>query len=49
VMDADSRVMRGGKPFVFTNCLTGRGIADLIALVRRNMLFDLDPVPEPAQ
>jgi urease accessory protein len=49
VMDADSRAMRGGKPFVFTNCLTGSGIADLIALIMRNMLFDLDPVPEPAQ
>src|SRR5580704_6436982 len=27
VMAADSRVARGDKPFVFTNCLTGEGIA----------------------
>jgi urease accessory protein len=49
VMEADSAAMRGGKPFVFTNCLTGSGIADLVALIRHTMLFDLDPVPEPAQ
>ena len=49
VMEADSAAMRGGKPFVFTNCLTGSGLADLVALIRHTMLFDLDPVPEPAQ
>jgi urease accessory protein len=49
VMEADSAAMRGGKPFVFTNCLTGSGLADLVALIRHTMLFDLDPVPEPAK
>ena len=39
-MDADSRLMRGDKPFVFTNCLTGEGIADVVDLIRRNVLFD---------
>src|SRR4029077_3049267 len=43
VMDADSRLMRRDKPFVFTNCLTGEGIADVVALIRRNVLFDLEP------
>src|SRR6476661_6761343 len=33
VMDADSRMMRRDKPFVFTNCLTGEGIADVVALI----------------
>ncbi|MFO1070294.1 MAG: urease accessory protein UreG [Geminicoccaceae bacterium] len=42
VMDRDSKLMRGGKPFVFTNCKTGTGIAELVALIRRNVLFDLD-------
>src|SRR5215831_12662723 len=27
------------KPFVFTNCLTGEGIADVATLIRRNVLF----------
>jgi urease accessory protein len=49
VMAADSRVARGDKPFVFTNCLTGEGIADVVALIRRNVLFDLLPAPEPAR
>ena len=43
VMDADSTLMRGNRPFVFTNCLTGEGIADVVTLIRRNVLFDLEP------
>jgi len=43
VMDNDSRHMRGDKPFVFTNCLTGEGISDVVALIRRNVLFDVVP------
>ncbi len=42
VMDRDSRLMRGEKPFVFTNCKTGAGIDELLRLVRENVLFDLD-------
>jgi urease accessory protein len=41
VMAADSTRVRDGKPFVFTNCLTGEGIDDLLALMREGMLFDL--------
>jgi urease accessory protein len=41
VMAEDSVAMRADKPFVFTNCLTGDGIADVVALVRRNVLFDM--------
>jgi urease accessory protein len=48
VMAADSAAVRAGRPFVFTNCLTGEGIAAVVALIRRNMLFDVAPVPEPA-
>jgi urease accessory protein len=48
-MDADSRLMRGDKPFVFTNCLTGEGIADVVALIRRNVFFDLEPARERAR
>ncbi|AMV40064.1 urease accessory protein UreG [Planctomyces sp. SH-PL62] len=42
VMEKDSRLMRGDKPFVFTNCKTGEGIDDLIELIRENILFDLE-------
>jgi urease accessory protein len=41
VMAADSALVRQGKPFVFTNCLTGEGIDDLLALMQDGMLFDL--------
>jgi urease accessory protein len=41
VMDHDSKLMRGDKPFVFTNCKTGEGIGDLINLLRENVLFDV--------
>jgi urease accessory protein len=43
VMDRDSRLMRGDKPFVFTNCKTGAGIDELIGLIREGVLFDLGP------
>ncbi|MEV6368435.1 MULTISPECIES: urease accessory protein UreG [Micromonospora] len=45
VMSADATRMRGGKPFVFTNCKTGAGIDELISLIRYHALFDL---PQPA-
>jgi urease accessory protein len=45
VMDRDSKLMRGTKPFVFTNCKTGEGISELIQLIRENLLFDLDLEP----
>jgi len=49
VMDTDSRMVRGDKPFVFTNCLTGDGIAAVVELMRRNVLFDQEPTQELAQ
>lgn len=42
VMEKDSRLMRDGKPFIFTNCKTGEGIDELVALMRDRILFDLD-------
>lgn len=41
VMDRDSRLMRGTKPFLFTNCKTGEGIDDLIRLILDMALFDV--------
>ena len=43
VMDHDSRLMRPGKPFVFTNCMTGEGIPELVDLTRQMALFDKNP------
>lgn len=40
VMDRDSKLMRGRKPFVFTNCKTNEGIPELVNLIRENVLFD---------
>jgi urease accessory protein len=43
VMDRDSRLMRGDKPFLFTNCKTGEGIDALVQRIRDDFLFDLRP------
>src|SRR5689334_25409261 len=43
VMKQDSRLMRGSKPFLFTNCKTGEGIGELVDLIKREFLFDIDP------
>ncbi len=40
VMDHDSRLMRPGKPFVFTNSMTGEGVEELIDLIYKMALFD---------
>lgn len=42
VMERDSRLMRGDLPFLFTNCIIGEGIDQLVELIRENILFDLD-------
>ena len=41
VMDRDSRRMRGDRPFLFTNCMTGRNIDTLADWIMRDALFDL--------
>lgn len=48
VMREDSERMRPGKPFLFTNCMTGEGIAELVGLIRRMALFDVVPEAEEA-
>ena len=40
-MDHDSRMMRGEKPFLFTNCKTGEGIPALVELIEKDFLFDM--------
>jgi len=45
-MAHDSGLMRGDKPFLFTNCKTGEGIDALVDVIRRDLLFD-PAVPDP--
>jgi urease accessory protein len=40
VMDRDSRLMRGSRPFVFTNLRTGDGLEDIVQWIRREVLLD---------
>jgi urease accessory protein len=40
VMENDSKLMRGVKPFVFTNCKSGEGIEQLVRVIRKDLLFD---------
>jgi urease accessory protein len=40
VMARDSRKMRGAKPFLFTNCMIQTGIDEVVALIRREVLFE---------
>lgn len=39
VMDHDSKLMRPGKPFVFTNAMKGEGIDELVDLIGKMALF----------
>src|SRR5215475_1536250 len=48
VMDTDSKLMRRGKPHVFTNCKTGQGIPAVVRLIQENILFDLETARDTA-
>ena len=40
VMDRDSKIMRGAKPFVFTNLKTRDGVDKVVDWIRRELLFE---------
>ena len=40
VMARDSQKMRGAKPFLFTNCMTQAGIDEVVAVIKREVLFE---------
>src|SRR5688572_10474875 len=40
VMARDSKAARGDRPFLFTNLKSGEGVADVIAWLERELLFD---------
>ncbi len=47
IMDRDSRRMRGEKPFLFTNLKLGEGVDDVVAWIRRELLFEDIEVSAP--
>lgn len=36
VMERDAKRFRGDRPFLFTNCMTGEGVGDVMAHIMRN-------------
>jgi len=40
VMARDARMMRGARPFIFTNLKSGDGLQDVIAWIRRECLYE---------
>jgi urease accessory protein len=40
VMDRDSKMMRGQKPFVFTNLKTREGVENVVSWIRQELLFE---------
>jgi len=40
VMARDAKLMRHGRPFVFTNLKTGDGLDDVITWIRRDLLYE---------
>ena len=40
IMDRDSKIMRGTKPFVFTNLKARQGVDQVVSWIRRELLFE---------
>jgi len=40
VMAADSKRMRQGRPFTFTNLRSGEGLDDVVAWIKRDVLLE---------
>ena len=40
VMARDARAMRGSRPFVFTNLKTGDGLDEVVAWIKRELLYE---------
>ena len=43
VMERDSKIVRGSKPYVFVNCKNGQGVEEVIDHILRDVLFEEPP------
>ena len=39
VMESDTKVVRGNRPYVMTNCKTGEGVIELVDMIMDKFLF----------
>lgn len=39
IMEHDTKVVRGNRPYLMTNCKTGEGIEELVDMIMRDFLF----------
>ena len=39
VMESDTKVVRGSRPYILTNCKTGQGIEELVDMIEHMFLF----------
>ena len=40
IMESDSRMMRGEKPFIFTNMKTGQGVNEIVAFIKTQGMLE---------
>ena len=43
VMESDTKVVRGSRPYILTNCKTGQGIEELVDMIEHMFLFAQKP------
>ena len=43
VMESDTKVVRGTRPYILTNCKTGQGIEELVDMIEHMFLFAQKP------
>jgi len=49
IMEADTKRMRGERPFVFTNLKTGQGVPSIIDFIRHHGMLEGQAPPQPGR